>query len=76
MANFFNNIEEEYTTVAVENGEEGEDPSLIIIELSHNRNKEITRLKSEKYGVNGDTNPAPENNHISAGKDDEVTYHE
>jgi len=76
VADFFNNTEEESTAVAVENGEEKAETSLVTPDLSDNTNKDVARLRKEGYGVDDDNNPAPKNIPTPAAKDDEVTYHE
>ena len=76
MANFFDNTEEEYTAVPVENEKEGADPLLVTPELSDNTNKDVAISRKEGYGVDNGNDPAPENIPTSAAKDDKVTYHE
>ena len=59
MADFFDNTEEESTSVPVENEEEGADPSLVIPELSDNTNEDVARLRKDVYGVDDNNSPSP-----------------
>ena len=60
MADFFDNAEEEYTAVPVEDEEEGVYSSLVTPEISDNTNKNVEILRKEGYGVDNNNNSAPE----------------
>ena len=76
MGDFFDNTEEEYTSVPVGNEEEVADPLLFTPELSDNTNKDVARLRKEGYGVDENNGPASENIPTPDAKDNKVTYHE
>ena len=76
MADFFDNTEEEYTAVLVDNEEEGADTSLVTPELSENTHEDVARLRKDGYVVDDDNDPAPENIPTPAAKDDNFMYHE
>ena len=76
MADFFDNTEEEYTAVPAENGEEGADPSLVTPELLDNTKEDVAIFRKERYRVDNNNDPAPENIPTPAAKDDKVMYHE
>ena len=61
MADFFDNTEEESVSVPAENEEEGENTSLVTLELSDNTNKDVVKLRKEGYGVENNNDPDPEN---------------